>query len=279
MSKLKLCAFADEADAKFENQIKALKENGISMIELRGVDGQNFTKLSVAEMRTLKGRLDDEGISVWALGSPIGKIQITDDFAPHLDLFRHTLELAHAAGAENMRIFSFYTDKPMTYRDEVLYRLSRLAEEALPAGVTLCHENEKDIFGESAKNCRAIHENIPGIKAVFDPANFIDCDEDAVSAWDILSEFVKYMHIKDKVRGGDIVPAGEGDANIPELLVRFKNQGGEVLTLEPHLAKFVGLADLEIRDINKIEKRFTDTRAAFDCAADALKNIIMRSGI
>lgn len=274
MNGFKLCAFADEAYPKFENQIKALNDNGIPLIELRGVDGKNFTQLSVFEMRDIRKRLDDSGISVWALGSPIGKIRITDEFKPHLDLFRHTLELADAAGAKNIRMFSFYSDNHEASRDEVLYRLSVLADEVRGTDITLCHENEKDIFGESAENCRIIHENIPSIKAVFDPANFVDCGEDTLKAWDTLSGFVKYMHIKDKIKDGEIVPAGEGDGNILKLISLFKQIGGQVLTLEPHLANFVGLANLEIRDVTQRKVRFTDTREAFDCAADALKALI-----
>ena len=34
---IKLCAFADEASANFNEQISVLKQNGISLIELRCV--------------------------------------------------------------------------------------------------------------------------------------------------------------------------------------------------------------------------------------------------
>lgn len=40
MDKFRLCAFADEAGADINEQIKALKENGISLLEVRGVGGQ-----------------------------------------------------------------------------------------------------------------------------------------------------------------------------------------------------------------------------------------------
>ena len=108
MSEFRLCAFADEADPSIAGQISALKENGIELIELRGVDGRNVTQLSADEMRELHVRLNDDGINVWSIGSPIGKISVEDDFQAHLELFRHTLELAVLAGAEKMRMFSFY---------------------------------------------------------------------------------------------------------------------------------------------------------------------------
>ena len=86
-----LCAFADEADPKISGQIAALKKNGIPCLEMRGVDGKNVTELTVAEARELRSRLEAEGIRVWSVGSPLGKIGLADDFEKHLDLFRHTL--------------------------------------------------------------------------------------------------------------------------------------------------------------------------------------------
>ncbi|MBR2181569.1 MAG: TIM barrel protein, partial [Oscillospiraceae bacterium] len=108
MSIFKLCAFADEADPAVSGQIDALHGNGIELIELRGVDGKNVTELTCDEMRDLRRRLDDEGIKVWSIGSPIGKIDINGDFDAHVELFRHTLELANIAGAGKLRMFSFF---------------------------------------------------------------------------------------------------------------------------------------------------------------------------
>ncbi|MBQ8004550.1 MAG: TIM barrel protein, partial [Oscillospiraceae bacterium] len=130
MSIFKLCAFADEADPAVSGQIDALHANGIEFIELRGVDGKNVTELTAAEMRELRTRFDGEGIKVWSIGSPIGKIEIEGDFEKHVELFRHTLELANIAGAEKMRIFSFFmnpADAPK-YKNKVIEQLGTLVE-------------------------------------------------------------------------------------------------------------------------------------------------------
>ena len=76
---IRLCAFADEADASLRGQIAALKKNGIGLIELRGINGTNISKITEDEARKYKSELDEGGISVWSIGSPIGKIKITDD--------------------------------------------------------------------------------------------------------------------------------------------------------------------------------------------------------
>ena len=95
MSEFTLAAFADEAGAEVSEQIRALQENGIPGIELRGVGEKNITDLTCEEAKELKKQLDDGGIRVWSIGSPLGKISVGEAFAPHLDVFKHTLELAH----------------------------------------------------------------------------------------------------------------------------------------------------------------------------------------
>ncbi|MBQ3224341.1 MAG: sugar phosphate isomerase/epimerase, partial [Oscillospiraceae bacterium] len=195
MSIFKLCAFADEADASVAGQIKALHENGIELLEIRGVDGKSVTELTVAEMRELRKKLDDEGSKVWSIGSPIGKIDIKDDFESHLELFRRTLELAKEAGADKMRIFSFFVKREdaLKYRAEVIDRMGRFAEVAKGSGISLCHENEKDIYGEIPEHCVDIHKAIPEISAVYDPANFVQCGVDTLAAWELLEPYISYM--------------------------------------------------------------------------------------
>ena len=41
---VRLCAFADEASPWIEGQIAALKRNGISLLEIRGVDEKNISE-------------------------------------------------------------------------------------------------------------------------------------------------------------------------------------------------------------------------------------------
>ena len=94
MSKFILSAFADEIDPALDVQMDVLEQHEISYIEIRGVDGKNITQYPLDEVKAIKEQLDDRGFKISAIGSPIGKINITDDFGPHLELFKHTLEIA-----------------------------------------------------------------------------------------------------------------------------------------------------------------------------------------
>ena len=276
MDSLSLCAFADEAGASLSEQIDALHANRIPMIEIRGVDGRNITDFSLDEARQLARRLKEEGIRVWSIGSPCGKIGIRDPFPPHLDLFRHTLELADILGARCVRLFSFYLNglPHDACRDEVLDRLSRMVQAACGSEVLLCHENEKGIYGDTAARCEDIHRALPSLKAVFDPANFLQCGQNTLEAFDRLSPHIAYFHVKDCAANGTIVPAGQGVGHLVELLHKFRAQGGQVVTLEPHLAVFAGLERLEQGAESEIEGRYPTQRAAFDAAAMAMRRCL-----
>lgn len=269
----KLAAFADEADSRISGQIEAMTENGIEYLEIRSIDGENISDISLEKAKEIRRQLDAAGLSVWSLGSPYGKISILDDFAPHLDKFKHGLKLAKILGARYIRLFSFYVpsmDKEQ-YKDEVMRRLEQFVLAAEGSGITLCHENEKGIYGDTAVFCEEIHKKFPQIKAVFDPANFIQCGQDTVEAWKILAPYVEYMHIKDAMADGSVVPAGKGIGNLSYLIENYK---GSVLTLEPHLSVFDGFDKLEAEEKTKINYCYPTSRAAFDAAVNALKEII-----
>ena len=272
----RFCAFADEAGTEMDDQIKALQENKIGLLEIRGVNGKNISTLTTAEVMEVKRQLDNSGIKLWSVGSPLGKINITDDFAPHMDLFNHMLETAQILEATCIRLFSFYIPKNEAdrYRDTVLERLLCFYNASKSSGITLCHENETGIYGDIAARCLDIHKNIPWLKAVFDPANFILSGQDVAEAWEMLSEYTYYLHIKDALPSGKVVPAGEGAGCIKMLLDSFAGKGSGVLTLEPHLKVFAGFNDLQKGTRDMGEMIYPSQRAAFDAAMEALKKLI-----
>ncbi len=274
---IRLCAFADEASADRQGQIQALLDNCIPYLEIRGVDGVNIGDIDDEAARRFKSELDAAGIRVWSVGSPAGKSPITEDFAIARAKFARLLELSNLFGATCIRLFSFYgTDGDPAYFDEVTRRLNIFCDMAEAAGVIPCHENEKGIYGDTAERCLQIHRAVPRLRAVFDPANFIQCGEDVPTAWAMLAPYVYYGHIKDALPDGRIVPPGDGVGHIADYLPDFVARGCSVLTLEPHLAEFVGLAALEGEgDRSEIGTVHFDTpRAAFDHAVIKLKEIL-----
>lgn len=279
---IKIYAFADEAGGKISEQIAAMKRNGLAGAELRGTEYGNVSDLSKEHAREIIQRLNDEGLEVWSLGSPLGKISIYDKFEPEIEKLKRTLEIADIMNAKNIRMFSFYLPKnedAEKYRNEVLDRLAKMAEVTSGSGVTLCHENEKGIYGDNSERCLDILEHIPGIVGVFDPANFIQCGVDTLKAWKLLKDRIRYLHIKDALVDGKVVPAGCGIGNVAEIVKDYVAQGGTAMTLEPHLTVFKGLSDLEQEgERSQVGDVYTypSSNAAFDAACNAIKEILQR---
>lgn len=278
---MKIYAFADEASANIDEQIKAMKENRLDGLEIRNVDGVNIAEISDRKAKEVRKKLDNACLRVWTVGSPIGKIDIEkDDFALHTEKFKRTLELADILGAENVRLFSFFTpaENRDSYKDKVIERLGTFCEIAKGSGITLCHENEKGIYGDTPERCLEIHKALPEMKAIFDPANYVQCGVDTLQAWELLKGYVKYLHIKDALADGSVVPAGKGIGNVKYILDDFKKLGGNSVTVEPHLTVFAGLKDLEKEDDKSVVGevyKYAAAEEAFSAAVSALREILI----
>ena len=280
MSDIRIFAFADEASANIDEQIVAMKKNGLQGLEIRNVDGTNISKITVEKAKEVRKKMDDAGLITWSIGSPIGKIGIEDDFEAHLDECKHTIELAHILGAENLRMFSFFipNDKnPDDYRNEVIDRLGKFVEAAKGSGVDLCHENEKGIYGDIAVRCLDVLKTVPELKGVFDPANFVQCGQNTLEAWDMLKTYIKYFHVKDAFSDNSVVPAGDGEGNLRVIVPDYIKMGGTCFTIEPHLHSFTGLDKLEQQgNESQLATRyvFNNNEEAFDAACNAFKALL-----
>ena len=105
---VKITGFADEIAPELTAQIAGLKGLGMSYVEMRGVDGENLIYHTDEKVEQIKKTLDDNGIRLSALGSPLGKILITDDFTPHFEEFKRAVEISHKMECPTIRMFSFY---------------------------------------------------------------------------------------------------------------------------------------------------------------------------
>lgn len=273
MRDINIYAFADEAATSFDEQIIALKRNNLKGLEARKVDGEKITTITLEKAKIMKQKLDDAGLITFSIASPIAKINIRNDFKEHLETFKHTLEVGSVLDCHQMRIFSFRIKNDndyLDYRNEIIERLSILCEAAKPYGMELCHENEKGIYGDIAVRYLDILKEVPYLKGIFDPANFVQCGQDTLEAWDMLSSYIKYMHIKDVDEKGVIVPAGKGIGNVKEISEKYIALGGKDFSIEPHLAIFDGLKDLEGDEFTS-KVKYANATEAFDVACSSFK--------
>ncbi len=240
---IRLSAFADEISPDLDTQIAVLREEGIHHLELRGAWDTNVLDLSDAQVAEIGRALAAAGLRVSAIASPIGKVAIDSPEDAELPRLARAIAVAQALGTDRIRIFSFYPaagDESPPAREAVLTRLRALTVQARAAGMTLLHENEKDIYGDSIERCVDLLQSVddPHFRAVLDPANFLQCGQRPYpDAYAALQPWLAYVHVKDVDRDGTHVVAGAGDADWPDLLARLRADGYDgFLSLEPHLA-------------------------------------------
>lgn len=279
MANLTLSAFSDEYSDSLIEQLKALNNFDIKFMEMRGVDGKNVSTLNAKEVLEIKNKIEDFDIKISSIGSPIGKIKLEDDFLAHLESAKKIFDTANVLNTKNIRIFSFYLPDGIDKEDcknEVLDKLFSLITLADSFGVTLCHENEALIYGESPEKCLELLKCFNGkLRAVFDMGNFVLDGYDPIKAYNLLFDHIEYFHIKDALKAGAIVPAGKGEAQIKYILDDYKTRSNRdtFITLEPHLQTFSGLNALVGKSFENPYK-YNDQKEAFYDAVDKLRAIL-----
>ncbi|WP_192947420.1 sugar phosphate isomerase/epimerase family protein [Staphylococcus cohnii] len=254
---IEISGFSDEIASDFQTQLKTVNELGMRYISLRGINDKNIGDYSVEMIKKdVVPRLKQWDIGVSSIGSPpIGKIYINDEnaFKKQLTMLKALCEISQLLNCQYIRIFSFYIPKEDNfdaYKDIVISKLKEFAKIAEQYNIILLHENEKDIFGDIARRCKLILDevNSPNFKAIFDFANFVQCGENTQDCYDLLSDDIAYIHIKDAVYKDNFnVLCGTGDGQIESILVQFFESGYQgFLTLEPHLVVFDAIKDLEL---------------------------------
>lgn len=274
-----LSGFSDEICPDFLRQLSEVRAMGLKYIELRGVDEKNISELTAAELDYVKKSLEDHGIKVSSLGSPVGKMDINEDFEPHFEMFKKMVDFAAMLETPYIRIFSFYTPKnedPELYYGKVREYLERFISYAREKGIVLLHENEKGIYGDIAPRCEQLMKELysPNFKAVFDFANFVECGQNTPEAYTMLKPYIAYVHIKDALMAEKtVVPPGDGDGHLAEILKSLKDSGYRgFLSLEPHLSNFSGLKMLEKDGADRDGD--IDGLAAWSLALKSLKSIL-----
>lgn len=238
-----LSAFADEISPDPKEQLDVLEKCGIKHIELRSIFKTNVLDLTDTQVQDFKRMMDERGFSLSAIGSPIGKVKITDSWEPHWQRFQRAVHLAQIFGTPNIRIFSYYKLDDGSawdnHRDAILDRLRQKLTLVEKRGLRLIHENEANIYGEAPDRVRDLLAtlNHPQFRAAYDAANYVHMGHDPWEGWTKTKEWTVHFHIKDWIHGQDHgVVAGTGQGRLPEVLADATKRGYKgFATMEPHL--------------------------------------------
>ncbi len=222
MPEVLLSAFADEAalDKTADQQFSALAALGLQFLSIRFVDMgqgvQNVLQLSPPDLQRLRQRLADYDLRIASIGSPIGKVKITDiedgtdnRFIPFPDYLRGELSAAlRAAEALDTRLirgFSFYHPRSTDHAPflaQAVDQLGQIVERCDHEGLTFGLEVEANLIGHTGGILAELHRQIdhPGLVLVFDGANLVT---QGFTATQILAQFAEmlpglgWLHIKD----------------------------------------------------------------------------------
>lgn len=279
----KISGFADEMSGELAAQVEGLRKLDMHFMEMRGVDGDNLIFHSDSKVKEIKAVLDANGIRLSALGSPLGKIGITDPFDAHFEQFKRAIDVAHQMECNRVRLFSFYLPEGAAiadYKEAVFERIGQFVDYASANDAILLHENEKGIYGEMAPGCRELMDAFYGnhFKAIFDFANFVQAKQDTLEAYRLLKDYIAYIHVKDaKWENGSVVPAGYGDGHVQEILQDLYASGFDgFLSLEPHLFNFSGFELLEKdgQSIKEHDAKVLSGQEAFALAHESLVKLL-----
>ena len=240
-----LTGFADEISPEPGVQLETLAAESIRHLELRSAWSTNVASLTDAELASFRRQIEDAGVRVSAIGSPIGKIDIGEPIGPELERMRRIADVAGLFGTALVRVFSFFIpagEPAERYRQAVIDRMGALAQIAAERGIVLAHENEKEIYGDIPERCADLITSVgsPALRATFDAANFVQCGvRPHTDGYHLLRPYLVYLQVKDALAAtGQVVPAGQGDGEVRETLAALAASGfSGYASLEPHLAE------------------------------------------
>jgi sugar phosphate isomerase/epimerase len=238
-----ISGFGDEIADDPTEQLRVLADLDIHYLDLHGAWGKNVLDLDADEVDRLKTALARASASVAMIASPVGKSQIGEPASHEQARLATAIRLAEAFGTSLIRMFSFYHEgvEHADCRDEVIARLADWARTAERAGITLLMENEGDLWGDTPERCRdlLVSVNSPALRQTLDAGNFAGLGVASYDrAYPLLKPWLSHLQIKDAQRDPrKIVPAGQGEGQIPQLLAAALRDGYQgYLSLEPHLA-------------------------------------------
>lgn len=265
VGKITISGFSDEIDNSLKIQMDELEKLGIFHIEMRNVNEKHLVRHSLEEVRDIKKELDIRGFKISSVGSPIGKSRIVDNFEPELELFKHTVEIAKILNTEYIRVFSFYIpegEKPEDYRDEVIARFNKFVEVLKGTDITMLHENEVGIYGDTPERCFDLFKTVNSkhLKGLIDLGNFVKCGvNNNLKAYELLKDEIIYVHVKDASPEEEhFLPIGKGTGMAKEIFTElYKDSRDYFFSIEPHL-KYLPVSGPE----------------QFKIATDALKELL-----
>jgi sugar phosphate isomerase/epimerase len=234
-----LSGFADEAanHKTAVEQFCAFAALGLQYFSIRFIDVgsgvKNVMQLTKSEIQKVRHLMDEYGLNVSSLGSPIGKVKLEDvddgtsnayvPFKRYLSKdVQKACELAHAFEAKLIRGFSFYHPKgtdPWEHLPKVVDQLGQVAETCHRSDLTFGLEVEANLVGQDGRLLAELHRQVnhPAMVLVFDAANLI-CQgftpAETFEHYELMKPGLGWLHIKDYHSPTPLKKSGHVDEDV-----------------------------------------------------------------
>lgn len=217
-----LSGFADEAanQKTLDQQFSALAALGMRYFSIRFVDAgkgvKNVMGLEPDELEIVQRKIDEYGLNVSSLGSPIGKVKLCDvedgTSTPFQPFDRYiaedvprACELANAFGSKLIRGFSFYHPKGSSIEDhfeQARDQVGKIAEVCDSHGLTYGLEVEANLIGQNGELLARMHRDInsDALVLIFDGGNLVTMGYSAdkvFEQYELMKPGLGWLHIKD----------------------------------------------------------------------------------
>ncbi len=217
-----LSGFADEAanQKTIDQQFSTFAALGLRFFSIRFIDVGNGVKnvmqLNADEEQSVLNKMDEYGLKVSSIGSPIGKVKLLDVDDGTTNAFRpfdtylenevnRSCELANRLGAKLIRGFSFYHPKntdPQPHISQVIDHLGAIAEKCDSQGLTFGLEVEANLVGQNGEILSEIHRQVasPALVLIFDGGNLVTqgyTTEEIFQQYQVMKPGLGWIHVKD----------------------------------------------------------------------------------
>jgi sugar phosphate isomerase/epimerase len=247
----KLSILTDEVSQDLGEAIRFAQEFKLDGVELRGLNGKAFKDLSLDEIRDVRQRCDDAGLAVSGAATPVFKCQLDEpaQIAEHVEIFKRSVEAAHALGCQVIRVFAFLRRSHPATDDDLKRAAShfpQLLDLVRGTALIVGLENEASCVVATGGETREFLSHLPvtpALGVVWDPCNVIyldDVPDPVAEEFPKVADRVVHVHVKDAKRNGtkaakECVEVGTGDIDFPGQFQALKARGYHGwITLETH---------------------------------------------
>lgn len=217
-----LSGFADEcANQKtLDQQFSAFAAMGLRYFSIRFLDAGNGVKnvmgIDASELETVKQKIEEYGLTVSSLGSPIGKVKLCDvddgtstPYRPFDEYIKEDVpracELANAFGSKLIRGFSFYHPKGSSLEDhfaQATDQVGQIADICDQHGLTYGLEVEANLIGQTGELLARMHSQVnnDAMVLIFDGGNLVTMGfsaDEVFEQYQFMKPGLGWLHIKD----------------------------------------------------------------------------------